>query len=360
MTLLPLDTFRQIVGWNPFHFWGLGGPSAPVSSKCNDVIAEYAWQNSDMAGRYEVRQAIGTAEDRLREYLGYAVAPRWASATLPYRMPLQLPEGHVHTLGVPRIQELGTVPVTSFDRDGDELLDWWEVSLPVADDVRVDELVVRFADADSGARRVIRPVRVQIANGVATIGGATWLLVRPDLRAGLRRDPLDAADPGVYVSEVVVERHTVDTTRAAAASWEGSCCSSAASLEHDRLMVLDGERGIIGLNPCRCTWTCCSPARVNVSYLAGYPLDGGHMARHWQTIVARLAMAELARPIAACGEANKELHEWQFDLARSAGVNDEQYQISLADLDSPFGTRRGQVYAWRQVRNLRQARSITI
>jgi hypothetical protein len=72
-------------------------------------------------------------------------------------------------------------------------------------------------------------------------------------------------------------------------------------------------------------------------------------------IAARLYYAvELARPLCACDEANRELYRWQFDLARTGGSNDESYtSVSAADLDNPFGTRRGHVYAWRFVNDRR-------
>ena len=77
------------------------------------------------------------------------------------------------------------------------------------------------------------------------------------------------------------------------------------------------------------------------------------MARKFQTITARLAAAELGRPLCACEPANKELARWQFDMARTAGNNDERFAISAEDLNNPFGTRRGQAWAWKAVKNLR-------
>jgi len=78
------------------------------------------------------------------------------------------------------------------------------------------------------------------------------------------------------------------------------------------------------------------------------------MDRKFQVAVARMAAAELARPICACDEANRELYRWQFDLARTGGANDESYgAVSATDLDNPFGTRRGHVYAWRMIKEIR-------
>jgi hypothetical protein len=79
------------------------------------------------------------------------------------------------------------------------------------------------------------------------------------------------------------------------------------------------------------------------------------MDKRYQVVVARMAAAELARPICACDVANRELYRWQFDLARTSGANDEGYgAVSATDLDNPFGTRRGHVYAWRFVKESRK------
>jgi hypothetical protein len=102
------------------------------------------------------------------------------------------------------------------------------------------------------------------------------------------------------------------------------------------------------------------PDRILVRYLAGQPLANQQMTEKWQVIVARLAAAELARRICACDEANQELYHWQFDLSRAAGANDEQYSISPPDLDNPLGTRRGQVWAWKQIRSLRLGKSVLV
>src|SRR6185503_15252234 len=46
------------------------------------------------------------------------------------------------------------------------------------------------------------------------------------------------------------------------------------------------------------------PDRVILRYRAGVPLEAGQMARRWQVIVARMAMAEMPERLAACDVAN--------------------------------------------------------
>ena len=81
---MPLDTFREVLGYNPYHFWGMQNSTIPVTSNCNTVVMERAWQNVDAAGRQDVREAIAEAEGRLLEYLGYRVGPRWVTKEFQY------------------------------------------------------------------------------------------------------------------------------------------------------------------------------------------------------------------------------------------------------------------------------------
>lgn len=102
------------------------------------------------------------------------------------------------------------------------------------------------------------------------------------------------------------------------------------------------------------------PDRVKVRYWAGEALTpNNEMSTDWRFIVARMAAAELGGRICACDQANAELWQWQFDLSRAAGVNSEQYQIAPEDLKNPFGTRRGQVYAWKKLKALAVQRSLS-
>jgi hypothetical protein len=98
------------------------------------------------------------------------------------------------------------------------------------------------------------------------------------------------------------------------------------------------------------------PDRVILRYAAGYPTEQGRVAAKWRDLIAHFAAAELARPICACEAANKQLYHWQYDLSQTDGNNDERYATSDDMLSNPFGTRRGQVYAWRAVMDAAQLR----
>lgn len=433
MSLLPLDTWRQILAFHPYHFWQLANVRTPITSGCNGLVRQYAWQNTDAVGRSEISEAIGTAEDRLREYLGYGVAPAARSATVAWPMladraitritpmapdgryvSLALPDGYVQAVGVDTLTLIGTPAVIYSDRDGDGLNDTFTLTqATTATDPTQIAVYVSAADRLDGDgpsdRYRIAPVSVRISGGMATITGRAWLCVKPLRYEGVLAVPsagaadtsggLDPGDTTNFVTALDVYQRTTDpngqtfATAQATLIWEtrpcvGSWClcnaqsvaaytpsgaafdPAAQAFAVARVGIRDSAHGVVTpaesvYNSDTGIWSqvrfdpLYAPDRVTIRYVAGYPLDAdGQMAAHLRPVVARLAAAELTRPIAACDDANRELYRWQLDLARGGGKAIEQFQISQRDLDNPLGTRAGQVYAWKFVQNQRQLRGL--
>ena len=382
--MLPLETWRSIFGVAPLSLWGLGGAGAPVTSKCNSYVHEYAWQETQFVGRHEIRQAIETAETRLREYLGYSVAPHYVSEVVAWHYPnVQLGEGYVQAIGVEELTLIGTPALVFSDQDGDGIEDTFTATVATAE-TDTEFLAAFFTVADrvdtndeDPNRWKIAPVTITISGGNATITGRKWLLVRPILYEGYSiTDALNYADAAVFVTSIAVySRHTVSPQ--ATLAWNSrpypACCSTTTdpagvATAQARVAIQDARYGIV--RPAEAVydadsaswhgvaWSGChAPDRVTVNYYAGVPLINGQMERRWQTIVARLAAAEVGRPICCDATANRELHHWQFDVSRTGGANDESYgAVSPEDLSNPFGTRRGHIYAWKAVKHLRDLR----
>lgn len=431
--LLPLDTLRKLLGWNPWHFWGLADTVlVPVTSSCSTFLAEYAWQDTDKVGRSDIREAILAAEDLLLKHLGYAPAPHYTCDTLPYPRhydvdlwragssdaggrwsAVKLREGMIRAVGVESLTLVGsvgrTIPAAPgdalvfTDSDGDGLYETFTATIATTA-TDPDKIALYFQAADRldgagvGERWRIQPISVSISGGTATIKGKTWLLVRPLNYEGVDADaPLDptvltANNPfvdalDVYIRTTDPDGNTVDTSQAeliwGTKPWPewAMCCldTPATSNATDpaaeayaiaRAGILDSRAGLVipgaaVYNATTAVWsaqswgTCRPPDRVTVRYLAGQELRDGAMDPRFARAVTRLAVAELARPLCGCESANREVYRWQFDLARSAGNNDEAYLTSATDLDNPFGTRRGHLDAWRTVRSLRIARGLT-
>ena len=93
------------------------------------------------------------------------------------------------------------------------------------------------------------------------------------------------------------------------ASYSGSIADVAATAQAvARVGIRDARHGLITpaaelYDSAGQTWSaswpvCDTPDRVTVRYLAGWPLGSdGQMQEPFRTLVARMAMAELARPV---------------------------------------------------------------
>lgn len=426
--LLPLDTLRAFLQYNPYHFFGLSNSNIPLNSQCNTLVAEYGFQDALRVGRAEIRERILYAEQKLADYLRYDVAPRYRVDTLPWvtrfdhisrrwgvnsngeYMSLTLPYGYTQAVGAETVTSIATsvaITTTLAYRMSDTFT--LSVATTVTDP---DEIAIYFNATDRAAasgvtdepvsqRWRIQPVSVSIVAGVATIKGSTWLLVKPTHYQGFSApgSGLDPATAGVLATSLDVARVWIDpdgetvTTAGATLIWEtwpwpGYCvaCSSASPNNPysadpaatgqavARCGIRDVEMGIVtpGSAVYSATATppqwiatpfanCTEPDRVTVRYLGGLPLVNGRMNSFWAEIVCMLTVAEIPGPICACKETNQRLDRWQFDLARSSGNGGEQYAyISSDDLNGPFGTRRGQVEAWRRVKQLRNTPGVMV
>lgn len=405
MPLLPLDTFRRILAFHPYHFWQFSNSVIPITSKCNSLVYQSGWQNTDATGRDEVAQAIEHAERRLSEYLDFTPAPAFRSDTLAWPeyvahnmrhtgyadaagrwMTVQLDKGMVQAVGTETLTLIDTVDLdysTEFaDEDGDGLKEVAIITVTVPAAMSADELRVYVGAADrydgSGVseRWRVNPVIFRLSGTTATIRMAAWLLAKPIRQQGFASQPLDPTDVNVYVSSVDVYRSTVDTSSQATLIWETApfpyWCRTQLAEPHSsdpaslatasaRVGIRNARSGLV--TPAEAVYNATTgewysvlswgrpPDRVTVNYLAGVELQDGNMAPEWAMIVTRLAAAEMPGPVSGCKEANRELYRWQVDLARtdSGGGDAVLGAVSPTDLDNPFGTRRGHVYAWREV-----------
>lgn len=409
-TIMPLDFWRQEIGYNPWHFWGLADQTiVPVTSKCNDIVHEYAWQGTDEAGRADIRSAIMTAEKMLFDNLSFWPAPVYTEDTLPwpkyvdrrlYRnsrrdamggwIPITLNEGYVQNTGIEALSliQAGAAVVFS-DADADGLNDTFTIT-QITSVTDPDEIAIYFTTADRlpddseiSARWRIEPVHVTISAGTATIKGKAWLVVKPIKYESKANYPIDPTVAANFITTCdIYRRYTyrdgqVSTTNSQAALiWETkpcNCCGSSVPNSTDpasegwiaaRSGIRDAYTGIVvpaeavynattgtWSHPCSCFNTCGEPDRVLVRYLAGVGLDQhGWMQKNMRTLVSRLTCAEMTHRICACDVANREWNNWAFDVSRVEGP--ETYQANLDILSNPLGTRRGHIFAWQQIKSL--------
>lgn len=335
---------------------------------------------------------------------------RWGTwdATGRYIAP-RLPAGYgqVQALGTELLTLVGTVTAgvglifsNEYNGAATPIDDTFTITIATTE-TDPDKLAVYFVAADRldgepvSDRYRIQPVEVSIAGGVATIVGRIWLLVRPPLYEAYNLQPLDPDDTsasGPYAQSLLVYTRTTNPTGTTfetsqvALIWETSpvhgwwcCCGCQQSSVYapgdsrdpaaqgyavGRGVIRDARAGIVGIdgavyNTNAGAWQalpwadCHEPDSVTVRVLAGAPLVNGRVKQEYQRIVTRLALAELGRPLCACDQANRDVYHWQFDVSRSQGADEVFGFVSREDLNNPFGTRRGAIWAWKQVRNTR-------
>lgn len=419
-TGLSLDEWRQIFGWHPYHFWGMADSDVlAITTQCDAVVYGYAWQGDQIAGRYEITEAIARAEHLLLQELHYRPAPIYSEAVLPWPtygdnrflrtgpvdaagrwLSVDLPEGEIRSIGTEARTLIGTANVTLSDPDDDGVFERFTafIATSITD---TTEIACYFQAADRlngdsvSERYRIRPLDVSISGGIATIRGPAWLLVTPIQSEGFRLVSKNPSTANVLATAFEVYRRYTNTnstdvtTSQAVITWETRpchgwwCCCGCQESAYSGSMydpaAIAQAVGRSGIRNARLgtvfaaesaydstsgTWSaldwsvCTQPDRLTIRYLAGKPLVNFRIESAFAQVVARLAAAELGRPICSCEVANREIARWQFDLAY-AGSNDETYQTSAGDLDNPFGTRRGHVQAWRYVQAQRRLRGST-
>lgn len=411
---LTIEKWRGIMQYHPYFFYQLANNSnMKIGTGCNQLVREYDWQTADMVGRVDIRRAIDTAIEKLTDELDYSPYPRYFEEvhSLNYHAfrgrgcaMVRLDRGKVIDFGVEAF-ELQTTPNIGAgpqDDGGWNINDNWILSYD-GSTVDLDNLYAYPADADlpilerltqadtlPKCRHLIPLVRWTLDNSdpdnpsVNIWGEALGRGVKPILYENPTQTGSEALDPataGNFISEPRIYRRYTNgdgvTTATATAIFEfdnacgcAGCGCDGTSVPYTRLgkvTSFDPRTGEVLVYPATFNaetevWTpgefcgCHFPDRVRIRYYAG---DEDNPCK-WDEPVARLAAAELARPICGCETANRELARWQFDLARSAGANDEQYVLSPGDLDNPFGTRRGHVEAWKHVLRLGLARAIAL
>ena len=241
MPLLPLDIWRQEIGFEPWKFWGCAdGTIIKDDSKCSGLVREYSWQGTDAAGRDDLRRAIERAEEELASYLQYRVAPQYVE-TLPVdwprfndasmvryrdvdatgrRVALLAPEFYIQAMGVEQLTLIASATVGGgtlvySDKFSTGFNDTFTITLPttVTDPSEIAvyfSVADRFDDLAVGDRWRIEPLQISIGGGNVTIVGRRWLVVRPILYQAPTLNAINPTNAANFVTSLDVYRRTTN------------------------------------------------------------------------------------------------------------------------------------------------------
>lgn len=404
-THLSLNRYAKIMQIDPAHFNQLASATIfPLDNKCSDIWFRYDWQASDSVSWESLAQQIKIAEDDIKAYCRYSCAPDWeAKDVRPWpnnyrhdlygfgwgsRDPVGITTSYDYVISpgqraVTLIDD--AVTVTYSDPDGDGYNELATISATTSL-TNVNEIKVYIAGKGGDREWEIRPVKTKsISGGTVTITINAWQLVKPTLRtlppttAG--PEGLDLFSSSTYVPTLDIYREYTDTTAVSSEMfWASNCVSCGGSgCASCQLGTAEGCLKIVSVNPgvvqpfpanyssdesawISTSWPAASdPVQVNLWYLAGFQ-DNEYLAgRSYDPLsasmaqcIAWMATARLERPFCGCGTATALANRLRMDMAVTEGDGSKTY--SFEDLENPFGTRLGEVWAWKRLKKLQGKR----
>jgi len=390
-TLLPLDTWAQIMGLDLRHFRQVV-TNEKQNTSCDKVWKQYAWQEADQVGRYDVALAIQQAEEEIAQYLGYKLLPTWE---VDERMVAPKP-GATELLNVWMRDARGFYLSTN-TRYGRFVSGGIEAKTLIESDVAVNysqlpngayigtiefmttvedvqELAV-FYPCESTDEWEIRPfVSASISGGVATMVFRKEQMVLPELIEALDPGPADGDGDTDFLATVDVYRRYNDPSQQVQLIWSpeisncscglNTCPECTHSTQWGCLRCVDWNAGQVVYRPadwdsddeefdCADPTVCRAPDRLRLWYRAGlqdkrkpYPLL--QMDEKWARAVTWYSLKFLDRPICGCNNVERLVHHWNFDMSVQP-IDGASYRLSDAELQNPLGRTRGALNAWKLI-----------
>jgi len=403
-TLLSLDRLAETLGFAPPHFNGAAtGDAFPISSQCDDVLPQRAWQRNDAVSRDEIGEKVATAEQDIAKAIGYWPAPKWIvgekhlypknyhfgssgglsgktfclgdgvsgtglgsdglfKGTKTNWKKLIAPGQRLSTLlGTPTVAAGGIV---FSDADGDGYNETTTITLAVATEPDAEDVHLYYVGKSGDPVFEIKSLRsVDWTAGTLTIVVWTWQVIAlskldafPTADSFRAIDTTDTANLVASLDIYTVENDQTETS--AEFFWEGT-------VETQTGVFIPTGDGYGKLVPATYSsdngyWTSSNwlvgrePDRVKIWYYAGvcdvrFPaMSLDPLSDYWAETIVWLSIARITRHLCACDKLRKFADELQLD-ASVITPDSRRHNIPFNYYGNPFGTRMGELMAWRRV-----------
>lgn len=409
-TKLPLDVWARIIGVHPLHFAQVRLENNPF---CGDVWFQYPWQTADHASREDVAIAIADAESRIEKVLGYRLTPswevdEWQPTTRPYfadgfnlnshdlrglDQSVRANWGYAITGGREAKSLIDdNVAIVYSDNNSDGYKETATVTVPTSV-LDINEIGIFYPGKDGDDAWEIRPIEVSISAGTATITFKRELAVLASLLDLYDIEGAEAigTDDSDFLTVVDVYRRYNDPQTQASFLWEpfgdscgcnGTGCASCSYATQTGCLLLRGDprQSILVYHPAdwssddleftTATWALSrQPDIVRLYYYAGMRNKSqrytNRMDPEWERAVTYMAAASLERPPCDCAKGDWSMWRQDLNLARGDEDGKPIYRdpgglFGKSVLDNPFGSRRGELFAWRKVRENMMSHAILV
>ena len=407
------------MGIDPVHFSQAQGatgddPIYPIRTGCTDIWWQHSFMRSDVVAREDIARAIYSAEQDMEDFLGFPLAPEWIVEVHDFprnyrrnvfgvganvrwdRKSLLLKKGKIIQAGRRNTQFAGEATV------GGGTIVWGTpidgvntiatITLPNALGLTTNserEIKCYFDGETTREWEITDPISVDITVGTIVIVFNFWSLIDPALMDVVPQATVAALNiyDAITVDTVDVYREYTDYTQHSVEFfWEprveltvcnscggSGCVACQLTVQCGCLYVRSVDRGI-GV-PTPADWNdgtdvwdtvaftnCYEPDQVKVWYLAGDMSDdyvngltGDPLKRIYAEAIAYMATARLERNFCSCGGLTALATDLRTDLIRSDREGPTFFSVER-DLDNPFGTRKGEVMAWRRFSKITKKR----
>jgi hypothetical protein len=397
------------MGIDPVHFSQALGPDGddpifPLRTGCTDVWWQQSYMRADVISREDLARAIYSAEQDLEDYIGFPLAPEWIVEVHRYprnyrrnvfgvgantrwdRKSIILKKGKFIAAGRRYVQVVGQATVGggtivwSDPFDGVDTIA--TITLPNVHNYTANserQVKCYFEGETTREWEITDPISVTIDAVNVTIVFNFWSLIDPalqDVPPTGGQQALNIYD-AITVDTVDVRREYTDYSqhsveffwepRSCTACGGSGCAACELTVQCGCLHVRDVDRGIGVPTPADYSsgaWNtvsftrCEEPDIVKLWYLAG-DMDDNYvngvttdpLKRRYAESIAYMATARLERNFCSCGALTALANDLRTDLTRSDRQGPSFFNTPR-DLDNPFGTRKGEVMAWRRFSKL--------
>jgi len=392
-TWLALDEFAEILGFDPLGFNGLSSNTYRPNNTCGDVTFQYDWQHSDRIGRDTMAIAIQQAEQDMAKEAGFDLMPEWTEdERLIYPRPafpesfnlygtnprwqmksVELNKGYVYYGGIKTktLIQAGAAIVRS-DGDGDGYQETCTVIVPVTI-TDTNEIHAYYPSKSGDDTWEIRPIKVAVSGGNATITFKAWQVAAANNMEKLNPQPLDADAAASYETTIDVYRVYTDIGTQLQFLWENdpyctTCCNSCVACtlgtQEGCLHVRDQRLGFVVPSPATydattgeyssAEWSACrEPDQVRFWYYSGYrdmslARPYAELSPYWKFAVAVYAVSKFERSTCGCNNVNQFVEKWRRDAAFNS-QEEGGFTVTAELAANRLGTSLGALYAYRRI-----------
>jgi len=395
---LTIDRFAKIMGINPISFSGavlsaIDTPLIPPGDACMDIWFQHAWQNKDAVSRDDLAYNMFVSEEEIANYLGYYFTPKWVVGEniffdhhyMDYifgvtgvdsggrSQKLRLKYAWGTDIGIKKLTLISTEIPAYSSPDGDTFDELATLTVDITGlaSFRKRDVKIFYHGETDDTYEIKYPKYISIIGSTMTIKLDSWLLLDPDLAEQYPNSngekAVDITANNKFVASVDVYIEGVDNSQSAVKfHW----ITGGVDYYQDGWGQLDGmDKSFVKVYPAiydSGVWVPTSydyvstPAEVIINYRAG------RMSREYYNdkssdplmdelaqIIIWLTIPRLEREFCQCGNLTSLSRDLREDYSLNKSFQD------LSALSNPFGTRLGEIKAWKQLSRLERRNKST-